>query len=235
MFSFRLLTLAKTIILMSLVLSLSACAGAPKPLTGLVPGREVESINSAVQLSASSGKESTSGRGFFLFKKPDRFHLAVVNPFGLTVLEVFSDGDRLTYLVPSKEVAFSGLISDLPETTPLRGLGMLEWVLVSPASPSGLAVGAREMTTPSGERLQLDERGLVERRVSPQGDEVTYKNYRNVNGIAFAESIQIASRFGGVLKIVFDDPELNEPVEEESLTPNLTGYRVLPLWEFRGL
>ena len=234
-FSFRLFTFARTILLMSLLFSLSACAGAPKPLSGLVPGREVETINSAVQLSARSGKEGTSGRGFFLFKKPDRFHLAVVNPFGLTVLEVFSDGDRLTYLVPSKEVAFTGLISELPETTPLRGLGMLDWVLASPASPDGLPPGAREMTTPSGERLQLDERGLVERRVSPQGDEVTYKNYRNVNGIAFPESIEIASRYGGVLKIGFDDPELNEPVEDASLAPNLTGYRVLPLWEFRGL
>jgi hypothetical protein len=234
-FSTRILTLVRSVFLCSLLFFISACAGAPKPLTGLVPGREVETINSAVQLSAKAGEQSTSGRGFLLFKKPDSFHLAVVNPFGLSVLEVFSNADRLTYLVPSREVAYSGLISELPETTPLKSLGMLDRVLASPATPAGLAPGVREMTTESGELLQLDERGLVVRRVSPQGDEITYKNYRNINGIAFPESIEIASRFGGVLKIVFDDPELNQPVEDTSLTPDLAGYRVLPLWEFKGL
>lgn len=235
MSSLRLLTPVKAFFLMALLVSISACATAPRPLTGIVPGREVETISSAVQVSARSGEHGTSGRGFFLFKKPDRFTLAVVNPFGLSVLEVFGNADRLTYLVPSKEVAYSGLISELPETTPLKSLGMMEWVLASPAAPAGLAPGTRECSTQAGERLYLDARGLVERRVSPLGDQISYRNYRNVNGIAFPESIEIASRFGGILKIVFDEPELNEPIDESALVPNLTGYRVLPLWEFKGI
>lgn len=233
--SLRLLTPLKSLMLLAFLVSVSACATAPRPLTGIVPGREIETISSAVQVSARSGEHGTSGRGFFLFKKPDRFNLAVVNPFGLSVLEVFGASDRLTYLVPSTEVAYSGLISELPETTPLKSLGMMEWVLASPAAPAGLAPGTREFSTDAGERLYLDARGLVERRVSPQGDQISYKNYRNVNGIAFPESIEIAGRFGGTLKIVFDDPELNQPIEDEALTPNLTGYRLLPLWEFKGL
>jgi hypothetical protein len=34
--------------------------------------------------------------------------------------------------------------------------------------------------------------------------------------------------------LVFDDPELNQPIEDGILDPGLTGYRILPLAEFKG-
>jgi hypothetical protein len=37
------------------------------------------------------------------------------------------------------------------------------------------------------------------------------------------------------VKIIFDDPQINQPVEDSALVPNLEGYTVLPLAEFKGI
>ena len=213
------------------MLCLSACATVQKPLTGLVPGREVETLQSSISISMKSGEHGSSGRGFLIFKYPDHFHLAVLSPFGLTVLEVFSDGERLTCLVPSRQTAYVGLIADLPETGGLKTFGMLQWV-VARTPPHDAS--AKEMVTPSGDRIVFDKFGLVQRKVSPEGDEVNFVDYRNVNGVAFPESLQIKSNSGATVRIVFDEPEINTPVEDAALNPNLEGIKVLPLSEFKG-
>jgi hypothetical protein len=45
----------------------------------------------------------------------------------------------------------------------------------------------------------------------------------------------MANRQGDTVKIVFDEPEVNQPVEESALVPVLEGVEVRPLAEFRGL
>jgi hypothetical protein len=45
----------------------------------------------------------------------------------------------------------------------------------------------------------------------------------------------MANRQGDTVKIVFDEPEVNQPVEESALVPALEGVEVRPLAEFRGL
>lgn len=217
-----------------LLLSLSACATMQKPLTGIVPGKEVETLQSSIGISAKSGERSTGGRGFLVFKQPDRFHMAVLSPFGLTLLEVFSATDRLTCQIPSRSIAYSGLLSELPEDSALKSLGMMKWVVAPPPPADGSVTRTGELSTASGDRFYFDRNGLVERKVSAQGDEVLYKDYRNVNGVAFPESIVIQSRFGATVKITFEDPEINQPVEDAALTPNLEGFSVLPLADFKG-
>ena len=229
----RLVRSAKSAALLFLLISLSACATAQKPLTGIIPGSRVETLQSAIGISAKSGERSTAGRGYLVFKEPDRFHMAVLSPFGLTLFDVFSDGDRLTCAIPSRQIAYSGLLSELPEESALKGLGMMKWV-VEPAPPYEAAARNGEVVSPSGERFLFDKNGLVLRKVSEQGDEVIYNNYRNVNGVAFPESIVILSRFGATLRIAFDEPEINQPVEEQALIPSLEGFSVLPLADFKG-
>jgi hypothetical protein len=220
------------IALLLFLVSLTACAAVQKPLTGIVPGREVETLQSAVAISMKSGEHGSSGHGFLIFKYPDRFHLAVLSPFGLTMLEVSSDGDKLTCLVPSRQTAYVGPIADLPESGGLRTFGMLKWVVarVPPHDPSA----GREVVTAAGDRIFFDKFGLVQRKVSPEGDEVEYSLYRNVNGVAFPDSLEIRSSAGGTVRIVFDEPEINNPVDASTLAPNLEGIRVLPLSEFKG-
>lgn len=224
--------LSKTALLLLLV-CLSGCATVQKPLTGIVPGREVETLQSSIAVSTKSAGHGSTGRGFLIFKYPDRFHLAVLSPFGLTVLELFSDGERLTCLVPSRQAAYAGPIAELPETGALKTFGMLKWVVarVPARDPSA---GAGAVVTPSGDRVFYDKLGLVQRKVSPEGAEVDFSGYGNVNGIAFPETMEIKSGQGDSVRIAFDEPELNTPVEDAVLTPNLEGMSVLPLADFKG-
>ncbi len=224
---------AKFAALLLVFVSLSACATVKRPLTDIVPGREVETLQSAINISAQAGGHSSGGRAFLVFKRPDRFHMAVLSPFGLTVLEVFSDQDRLTCLVPSKQIAYTGLFSEIPETSALKNMSLMKWVVAPPPSTAPSAARG-EMTAPSGDRFTFDANGLVERKVSPQGDEVVYEDYQSVDGVAFPGSIVIGNRFGASVTIVFDEPQINLPVEDAALTPNLEGMSILPLADFKG-
>jgi hypothetical protein len=222
------------LILVALLISLSACATVKKPLTGLIPGRQVETLQSSVSISAKSGEHSTSGHGYLIFKQPDRFHMAILSPFGLTALEIFSAADRLTCIVPSRETAYTGLMSELPETSGLQSMALMKWVVApQPAAPANSE--PREVTADNGDRFYFDQSGLVERKVSPQGYQISYRDYRNINGVAFPESIVIGNSNGATVKIVFDEPEINLPVEDAALTPSLENLTVRPLNEFKGL
>lgn len=223
----------KSLILFLILFTLSACATVKKPLTGLVAGREVETLQSSISVSVKSGEHTTSGRGYLIFKQPDRFHLALLSPFGLTVFELFINGDQITCLVPGKQVAYRGRFSELPDNSPLQSMAIMKWVQVRP-SLAGLPPGTKETTDASGDRYYLDENGLVEHKVSPEGDKVAYQDYSNVNGVAFPESIVIGSRYGTIVRIVFDDPQINQPVEETALAPVTEGYTIRPLTEFKG-
>jgi hypothetical protein len=227
----RFIVSLKTTTLLLLLLGFSACATVQKPLIGIVPGREVETLQSSIAISVQSGAQSTGGRGFLIFKAPDRFHLVVLSPFGLTVLEVFSEDDRLTCLIPSRQTAYSGLFSELPEASALKSLAMLNWV-VAPPPGTGPSYGSSQ--TASAARFSLDDQGRVARKVSELGDQVEYQDYRNINGVAFPESIVIESRFGATVRIVFNEPQINLPVDDSTLAADMEGIRVLPLSEFRG-
>ena len=94
----------------------------------------------------------------------------------------------------------------------------------------------RENVNGSGvrERLFYDVQGLLERKETEEGDRVAYRDYRNVNGVALPESIELGNRNGDTVRIVFDDPEVNQPVEEGALKPNLEGINVMPFSSFKG-
>ncbi|HJV65645.1 MAG TPA: outer membrane lipoprotein LolB [Geomonas sp.] len=223
----------KSLLLFLILSALSACATVKKPLTGIVAGREVETLQSSISVSVKSGEHTTSGRGYLIYKSPDRFHLALLSPFGLTVFEVFIDGEDITCLVPSKQMAYRGRFSQLPDNSPLQSMAIMKWVQVRPA-PGTVPPGTKETTDPSGDHYYFDENGLVDRKVSPDGDKVAYQDYSNLDGVAFPESIVIGSRFGTVVKIIFDEPQINQPVEEAALKPVTEGYNVRPLTEFKG-
>jgi hypothetical protein len=221
------------IALLFLLVCLTGCATVQKPLTGIVPGREVETLQSSIAITMKSGGHGGGGRGYLIFKYPDRFHMAVLSPFGMTVLEVFSDGERLTCLIPSRQTAYVGKIVDLPEQGGLKTFGKLKWV-VARTPQREASQGAGEIVAPLGDRIIFDKFGLVRRKISPEGDEVDYAGYSNVNGVAFPESLEIKNSLKDSVRIVFDEPEINAAVENSALTPTLEGMAVLPLSEFKG-
>jgi len=233
--SFRsFIVFGRMFLLLLSVAVLFGCATAKTPLTGLVPGREVETLQSAVALSAVSGEHSTAGRGYLIYKAPSLFHLAILSPFGQTVLEAFSDSDRFTCVVPSKQTAYAGLLSELPENSVLKSIDLLKWVMAPSPLPVPVPV-AKQKFVQLGVSYYFDEIGMLERKVSQEGDEVAYEGYRAVEGIAFPDSIVIRNRYGATVRIVFDEPQVNAPVEGSDLTPDLSGMTVLPLAEFKGM
>lgn len=217
-----------------LFLALSACATAPRPLEGIVPGRSLETLSSAVSLAVQAGGKSSGGRGYLVFRQPDRFHLVMLSPFGLTVLEVFTDGDRLTCIVPSQGVAYSGRIDELPERDGLRSWGLMRWIVEAPPAPGPARF--RDHVTRQGlqERIYYDDRGLVIRKETEEGDEVRFSDYRVVNGVAVAESIEIIAAGGEQVRLTFSEPEVNPVVEDSMLVPSLEGLKVLPFSAFKG-
>lgn len=227
----------KFFLIPTLLLALSACATAPKPLPSVSPGRQVETLQSEVSLSVRSGDKSIGGRGYLVFKQPDRFHLAVFSPFGFTLMDLFVNDQQLTCLIPAKQVAYQGLISDIPDGNALKGWGMMRWVVETPPASDDNKAVTRNQITPDGRKevLCFDDRGLLASKSNEDGDRVVYRDYHDRNGVAFPSSIEISNAKGDSVHIVFDEPEINQPVEDVVLNPALEGVNVLPLTAFRGL
>lgn len=220
-----------------LMLLIAGCATGPKPQPVAEPGKGVETLQSPVAITITAGGTSRSVRGFLIFKRPDRFHLAVLGPFGITLLEVYSEGDRLTCLIPSKELACSGLLAELPEGGGLKSWQIMKWVVEEGPVAVDRSAGEHERLTTAGEReaLTYDKRGLLVAKVSAAGDRITYDGYRSLAGVAFPSTIEFKNLRGEGVRIAFEEPELNQPVEEAVLTPHLDGITLLPLTACNGL
>lgn len=216
-----------------LAVQLFGCAASRKPLTGLVPGRNVETLQSSVSISASAAGRSSAGRGYLIYQAPDLYHLAILSPFGQTILEAFGGNDRFTCVVPSQQLAYTGALSDLPEASALKSIQLLRWVMAP--SPVPLPAPPRYTMTDAGTTFYFDQTGLLEKKVSASGNEVGYEGYQAVEGIAFPETITIRDVSGAEARIIFDEPQLNAPVEGGALHPDLTGMTVLPLADFRAM
>jgi outer membrane lipoprotein-sorting protein len=214
---------------------LASCASGPHPLTGLVPGREMHSLQSAVAVTMRQGDESRGGRGYLVFRRPDRFHLALLSPFGQSLLDIYSDGTTLTCLFPRERTAYRGSLAELPDREGVRLWGLMRWV-VEQTPPAGPTTGTRDNITSDGrhERLTYDERGLVVSRESDNGDRIFFRDYASVEGIAFPLGIDLTDRQGMQVSVTFDEPELNGALDDETLTPALDGVSVLPFSAFTG-
>ena len=220
-----------------IILSLTSCATVPKPVVPVKPGKEVETLQSLVSLSVKNSAGSMGGRGYLIFKRPDRFHMVVLSPFGFTVMEIFVDGERITCLVPSKDAAYAGSLAELGDRNALRGWGMMRWVIDNPPAATADGSGKLERTGANGgkEYLFYDGMGLLQKKTNDDGDQVLYGNYQQINGVAFPATLELHSRAGDTVKVTFDEPEINQPVEDSALVPNLEGITVHPITEFKGL
>jgi hypothetical protein len=74
----------------------------------------------------------------------------------------------------------------------------------------------------------------VARKLTEDGDDVTYRDYRSIEGVPFPSAIEFQDRRGSTLKIGFDEPEINKPVAESALKPRLDGITVLSIRRLGG-
>lgn len=193
------------------------------------PGRSLHTLSASVSLSLRSRGGNLSGNGVMAYRRPDRFHFAMLSPFGSTLLEAFALGERLTLVYPSQSLAFTGSFSELPEGSGMQGWRLLRWVMdAQPAAPS-LNGSVERDGGESGPESVTYESGLVTSKRSSGGDRVSYENYSLVNGVPLPGGMEVRTGSGDRIRMVLDDPEVNQTLDDTSFTPRLEGMRVLPL------
>ncbi|ABB33590.1 outer membrane lipoprotein LolB [Geobacter metallireducens RCH3] len=213
-----------------LILTTLGCATAPKPREPFIPGATVETLASGISLSVTSLEGSTGGTGYLLYRRPDSFHVVMLTPFGTTALEFFARDDRVTVLVPSKGIAYVGSFGDLPAKGGLQGWRMMRWVVEGDPLFAPGTTGTVERTDAEGRTTvaRYDGEGLLQGKTSG-GSEAVYRDYQSVGGVPFPATIELTDRQGVQVKISFDEPEVNAPVDDGALTPKLEGVTILPL------
>jgi hypothetical protein len=199
------------------------------------PGAELETLTASISLAVHARGKSLGGRGYLVFKQPDRLRMVITSPFGMTLAELFSVDDSLTLLIPSKNSGYRGRFAELPEEGGIQNWGMMRWVM-EPVPAAGGSDGRMEYVSPDGRRetVYFNPEGLVTRKVNAAGDEVRYEEYQTVNGVALPARLVMTSRIGDTVRVELEEPEVNQPVEDALLVPRLDGVTVLPFSAFKG-
>ena len=213
---------------------LAGCAATPRQPLALRADAAVETLAAMVSLSVKTPEGGTGGNGYLVYQRPDRFHLVMLTPFGTTVVEFFASDDRVTLIVPSKGTAYAGAFADLPEKNGLQGWRLMRWVVEGTPLHNPAAAGS-SLRNGQGDMVIYDAEGLLERKVGANGDEVAYRQYQSIDGVPFPSIIEFTERSGVRVKIAFDEPEINKPLENGALQPRLDGLTILPLSGFTGM
>lgn len=221
-----------------LFLLAAGCASLPKPQVPYRPGATLETVAAMVTISVKAPNVNTGGHGYMVYQRPDRFHLAMLTPFGTTALETYSSDDRITIVIPSKGMAYSGAFDEMPEDSPLGGWRMIRLMAVDEPLFDPVKKGTSEKrgSKASGEITSFyDSQGLLERKKFSTGEEVFFRDYQSAEGVPFPSVIEFIDRNGARVKITFDEPEINKPVDNAALVPNLEGITLLSLASFKGM
>lgn len=223
--------------LWALILLIAGCASVPKAQIPFKPGATVETLASAVSISVKAPRVSTGGRGYLLFQRPDRFHLVILTPFGTTALETFSAADKLTILIPSRGEAYAGSYTDMPADSPLQGWRMIRLMAADESFFAPMKRGTVEKRSGAmGETTSYyDSSGMLEREVFSGGEEVHFRDYLSAGGVPFPGTIEFSDTNGSRVKVTFNEPEINGPLDHSALVPNLEGITLLPLASFKGI
>lgn len=217
------------VVLMCAFLALTACA-AKVPQFDYRPGAVVETFSSPVSLSVYTADSGMSGRGYMVYRRPDKLHLVVLSPFGTTLFEAYALGERIAMLYPAQSVAYVGRFDELPEQGGMQGWRMMRWIMDADpaANPAFSGSVTREGTSGFKEQVVF-ENGLITSKTSPAGDTVFYGSYALINGVPLAKELDLRNDRKDRIRIVLDEPEVNTDIEETAFTPRLEGMTILPL------
>lgn len=213
------------------------CASIPKEQVPFRSGATLETVAAMVTISIKSPQVNTGGHGYMVYKRPDSFHMVMLTPFGTTALETYSSDDRLTIVIPSKGEAYAGAFDEMPIESPLRGWRMIRLMAVDEPLFDPMKQGTSEKSSKSAGEITsfYDGTGLLERKKFSSGEEVFFRDYQSADGVPFPSVIEFIDRNGARVKITFEEPEINKPVDNAALVPNLEGITILSLASFKGL
>jgi outer membrane lipoprotein-sorting protein len=215
----------------------AGCAALPKVQVPFRPGATLETVAAMVTISVKTPQVNTGGHGYMVYQRPDRFHMVILTPFGTTALETYSSDDRLTIVIPSKGEAYAGAFDEMPIESPLRGWRMIRLMAVDEPLFDPVKKGTSEKSSKAtGEITSFyDSQGLLERKKFSSGEEVFFRDYQSAEGVPFPSVIEFIDRNGARVKITFEEPEINKPVDNAALVPNLEGITILSLASFKGM
>ena len=200
------------------------------------PGAVVDTLSSAVSLSVNATDRSMSGNGYMVFRRPDQLHLMILSPFGTTIMEAFSLGERIVLVYPSQSTAYSGRFDELPDKGGLQGWRLMRWVMDADPSDNKLQNGTMERLNKLGFKEKVVfENGLLTAKTSPDGDKVYYGKYSVVNGVPIAAEVELHSARDESIRMTMDEPEVNTLLDASAFMPRLDGMTVLPLSAIQGL
>lgn len=217
------------------LLLLSACSTA-LPALNYSPGASLDTLSAAVSLSVTTADHGMSGSGFMVYRRPDQLHLVLLSPFGTTLLEIFSHGERITLLYPGSSTAYVGRIADLPDKGGLQGWRLMRWVMDADPAGSNDVNGTFERIGLQGVAEKVTyQNGLVTEKRTNNGEQVYYSRYSVVGGVPFAAELELRNAQEDRIRIVLDEPEVNTPLDQAVFQPHLEGITILPLSELKGL
>lgn len=225
--------LKRLIVALLSMLALAGCAAAPVR-TGPVHGIVMETLQGGVNISLASSAGRIGGNGVLFYQRPESFRISILSPFGQVLFDTIVKGDKVICLMADRKKAWQGGMGDLPDSLGVRVWPLMKWV-VEPPHPAGPAL-EREFTRPDGtvEKVYYDSAGFVLRKVNATGDEVVYGDYLFTENVAVATRIDLHTADGNRLQLRLEEPEVNRPIDSEIFAPQLDGYEVLPLSEFKG-
>lgn len=207
---------------------LAACATVPVATTPLDPQAEIATLSSSVQLKINAAGKKVSVGGYLVYQRPDRFHLTVLSPFGLTLADLFLLGSDAVLIQRSEGYALRGPVAEMPARRDLGNWKMVAW-LMEPAPKEKAADGVIVRRSAYGkEMLYVDSRGLLTRKTTDRGDEAVYGDYLSVGGVPVPSSITAHDRNGDAVTITFDEPEVNQPLEPGAFVPVFEGLKIIP-------
>ncbi len=225
----------RALLALLLLLTLSACATTPaQNQPGPVHPVAIDTLQGAVNISLFSAAGQMSGNGVMFYQRPESFRLTILAPFGQSILDIVVNGEQVVCIIESRKKAWQGTVRDLPEQLGMKVWPLLKWV-VEPPYPAGPSL-ERSFTRADGtvEKVHYDAAGFVQKKINAVGDEVAYSDYRIADRIAVPNVIEIKTVAGSRLKLTFDEPEINRPIDSDILSPQLDRYEILPLADFRG-
>ena len=220
-----------------LFLLLAGCATAPKAPPVFRVGATVETLTASIGLSVKTPAGGTGGNGYLVYKKPDRFRMVMLTPFGTTALDFSASGDNVSLAIPSRGTAYTGSFADLPERNGLQAWRLMQWAVEGDPLFDVERAGNTVRSEVGGRKSLAfyNDTGLLERKLTEEGSEVRYLDYQSIDGVPFPSAIEFNDARGARVKITFKEPEINQPLEDGALSPHLEGLDVLPLTEFRGM
>jgi len=197
-------------------------------------GSVAESLSSNVSLSYANSDRSISGSGVLMFRKPDEIRVIILSPFGSVLQEVQIHGEHVTIIDSGNGIAFEGSYRDLPEKGDFSGWRYIHWLLdIDPFDSSRGTTAIERVNRFGHQEKAVFENGLLISKTVAAGGHVRYGKYVSIHGIPLPLEINYETEAREKFIILLDDPEINQPFAPGTFTPNLSKFRVLPLYNYQ--